>query len=276
MGYGQTKEEKFEELMTMIKSGNSYQEIHDKLFNENCYDTVYVYSELKKFPRKLKFHKYFMMKEDCKMSMLFLAIVYKNYKLLERFSMNDKFRVVMNSSYRIHKIIDDKIFDILVKSVVNIEDKIQFCFKCKRIEVLKEIDIKHLQLSFHQLKIVYENDKNFAYKIARENPPDICSEESLIEYYELFGYFTEIKHNVIEDVLRNNSIEVAKKLIDKEIIKLPNHTLKKDLDLRNASVELFELLSSLENFDDFLYNNRHVLMKNVNDEVRDYLFCIRI
>lgn len=298
MGIFYTKEQNLEHIITTIEGGQIDKRLHDLMVNYSTSsnnDIKYYSENLLNKLKELNFYYYFDEKlihyhRNWKVLVLFLAILKKNYNFiicLRTTHFHDLFIIVFNTSLpTVHEIIDDKMFSLLTLGNFHkgiSMSRIIFWLHCKQIKTPVEermINVinKHSligdndskRMDKEMIKRLHSFDKTIAKDvIIMKISYNQISDEEIADLYEFIENDEYCFELFLEYIINENSIDILKELIQKGFKLRVNKEL--DVNFKNVSLELIELLSSLENFDDFVQINRHNLMKTVNNEVRDYL-----
>lgn len=238
---------------------------------------------------------------DYRQTILFLSIKHKNYEIIEYLiSVNvDIEFIILHSKPKLHQLIDDRIFSLLILSAkeINVMHLILFSFDCNRFHLFvenkhrikyvktnKEIghnNIIFTNFTYHMIKIINDELKDdkltlefiIDYLYNRENTD---YNEVLHEFYKLIRDNNEFNIYLFSCVCFSNNVKLLKLLID-EGYNLPLFKFSGRYQLSNklqTNVEVFELLSSCENFDDFIQLNKEYLCQHLNEESKRYIESI--
>lgn len=123
------------------------------------------------------------------------------------------------------------------------------------LEIMKECDIS-LNVKFPREDNYYNTTClfTFIYKFGDEVADKMINAGFDINMREYNGYYSLF--------LTKGDVKAVKYLIDKGVVLHVDGYEKTDKFFSKLTVEILELLSTLENFDDFLNNNKDILMKS--------------
>lgn len=295
MGNFYTKEQYLEHMINIIEN-NEIDCLFEQLMNSIIPENIEYYrKELHNKLKQLNFHDYFDEKliyqnsESWTVMVLFLAILKNNHKVIRYLASTSKHDILVSvyktSLPKIHEIIDDEMFSLLTSGklcVSKYASMIVFSFHCKKskdfineqmiIENNKRgIDsVDALRINEDMIETLYKFNDEFAKHIVKTKIiyTPILDEEAA-NLYRFIENDRKYVKSLLYEIIRVNRFNLLKILIDRGFRLFVDEEL--DVDFKNIDLEFIELLSSLENFDDFIQVNRHSLMKTSTNEVRDYL-----